>query len=431
MRCSLVAGLLLGVAHLAPTLAGCAWLGLMMLGAAARRVRAGRAALAVLCAGVLQYAVALIWLPSAVQWAGHSVPASVLAACAVWALCGVLSRLPLFVLVLRVRPAWRAPLVGAAVWAGELIKAWTCEFPLGDVMYSQSTALLLRPLGLLGWHGTNLVWMTLLCMCGDWLTAPATRARAITVLLALLAALSSCPRPRIDRSSLQGMVAIQLPADPAWQTARPELTLPPGTELAVWPEGAYPELVATVEGHHRRERRLKRWGPHTPGIWHLVGLYGREREGLRNMTALLDPDGALAWVRAKSTTIPAGEGPWKGFPSLGDTFIPGTLSANLRIQARSVAALLCYEVYDRSHFNAATAAGVKVVALQSSDRPLRGSALAREQVLNAMRLRSAEFGVPIVRSSIGGEAALALPNGVLRRTHHVNTIAVLTAWEQR
>lgn len=412
-----VAGILLGAAHLHAALGGCAWVGLAVLGAAAGRpMPPSQAVRAALWTGVLQYAIALHWLPSALTRIGCAPVVALGCAALGWTLVAALARAPLAVVLTCVGPRTRPLLVGGAIVGGEAIKTAFTTFALGDVLMSQSSPLLLRSLGLWGWQATSLWWMTALCWIGAWLSQSGAATKLSAAVVAGVTPAAACPAGPSDPAALRGVIAVQL-AD-GWATARPELSLPPHAELVIWPEGAYPRPTALGEGTHHR--RLPLWGPPSPGVWHLLGLFGRARGGLLNMTGLVDPDGTLVWTRAKRTTIPLGERPWLGLPSLGDTFLAGASPATVPLADRSIAALLCYEIYDRALVAEVVAAGVTVIALQSSDRPLRASAIAREQVLGAMRLRSAEFGVPIARASLGGEAAIAFPDGALVRTGQID-----------
>jgi apolipoprotein N-acyltransferase len=106
--------------------------------------------------------------------------------------------------------------------------------------------------------------------------------------------------------------------------------------------------------------------------------------------------------------------------------VPGEAPPTLGRGARPEVTLICYEVFSRSLVLEGKRAGGVLLTVLASDRAIHGSAVAMQQILGALVLRSVESGLPAVRASLRGSAALISADGRILGMTRPGTSAVLT-----
>jgi apolipoprotein N-acyltransferase len=222
-----------------------------------------------------------------------------------------------------------------------------------------------------------------------------------------------------DDRALLGVGAVSMS-----DSAHPPSAFPKGLELLVWPEGVMTARPSLEEGHGTADVRLSDLPGETRRA-HLVGLAARSRGGARNAAVLVDPLGQVTAMRAKRLLVPGWERPVLGFGA-GSGLVPGEAPPTLGFGARQGVALICYEVFSRSLVLEGKRAGGAFIAVLSSDRAIRGSAIAMQQILGALVLRSVETGLPAVRASLWGSAALSSSDGRVLGMTQPGTSEVLT-----
>lgn len=277
----------------------------------------------------------------------------------------------------------------------------------------------LRAVGHLGW---------LPALVGGWMIAAAaaeaiaSRSRAALAVAGLgLAALFALPPlPAGDPAAFEGIGAVHM-AD----AQRPPRQAPPGLKLLVWPELAESQRPHLEEGPGHGAAVEAPF--QQPGLWHLYGLKTQSALGPQNAMLALTPTGEVAGVRAKSRLFPFAERPWAGISVPGATaFRPGRAAPVLAAAGRRLGVLVCVEAVDRALAWRARAEGATMLAIASIDVVGGGTALARDQFLATAVMRAVETGLPVVRASQFGDAAMITPQGHLMARSTPGTDGVLT-----
>lgn len=393
---AVLAGGLIGIPHVAPMAWPAAWIGIAALSALlAREPRRARRVAMVLVSGVASFAVIVGWMwPGFAQWLDWPLwRAGVLWSGLVLAM-GTSARLPLaLAAVLSVRPRyWFAP----AWWLGELFAARVAGLGVGHLLDGQWTVgPILRSVGHLGWS----VSLVLLVFCASLVGEAASQRRWAWPALLPLTLLLLPALPRND-SALEGVAAVQL----AHFEDRPTQL---NASLVVWPEGASRRHPSLDEGSTTAVL-----DPLPGSGAHLLGLDGRHGDRPVNAVVLADSTGTVSWARFKQVLVPASERSFLGV-SLGEPYTPGNVAPLVAVHTRSVVPIVCYEVFDRALVARGVAGGGALIAVLSSDRVMKDSAVGRQQSLAALVLRAVEHGVPALRASLWGSAALVSSDGTV------------------
>jgi len=410
---SACSGVALGAAQLTHWLALSAWLGVALLSAAlslpaSRRVRLGGTVLS----AVVAYLVAFSWMiPCLSRYLGAPAWTAWLLTGGTAAVAGIVGRAPLHAgaaLLRRGAPRWWLPIA----WiAGDALLERAFEFSGGQILYGQWTVgPVLRLLALLGWYPTTALLVFAAAVAGE--VTVTRRPRALVPLVAICALLWGLPPASSSDEALRGVGAVHLANITARLGAVPE-----GVDLLVWPEGASARRPALEEGEGPRDARIDDL-PRRHGLEHIIGLAARSRRGPLNVAAHVGAEGRIEGVRAKSILVPGYERRLFGLIRVSDgEFVPGEAVPLLESGGHRIVPLVCYEVFHRPLVERGLAAGGRLLAVMASDRVLLPSAVAQEQYLAALVMRSVEYHLPAVRASLWGSAAVVTSDGrVLQRT---------------
>lgn len=163
-------------------------------------------------------------------------------------------------------------------------------------------------------------------------------------------------------------------------------------QLVVWPEDGFFIPASAEPALLARGAAAARAGHVAIGM-----LYGvREREGdlrYRNRFVLLDPAGQTLWTYDKSYPVPGYE---------QAHMVPGTgLIARADLLGIMVAGAICFDGDHRQIMRQVAGSGARLLLLPSDDWP----AIVHLHAAMA-RIRAIEQGVPIVRPTINGIAAI-------------------------
>lgn len=424
---ALLAGGLLGGAHLHPALAPLAWAGIAALAAtlSARQTRASGVRV-LLIALTLSLTLSQIWLASSI--ARYAVRVADLGAwndpvsAVVWCLTAGLLLTPALALpmvaVWLIRPGlsprwWLPP----AWLAGEWLKS-ASGFHLGDLIHAQGYATpVLRSVAAIGMPATTLLGLIAATALGEALARRRwpVAAPAVPVLLWFAAV----PAPQAHDEALAGVGVVHMAN--ALTMPAPEDAIDP---LIVWPEAAFQQQVHGEEGVQSPPVMLDALAPYV-GRRHVVNVT-LLRDGLpQNAAGLTDTEGRIEILRAKSVLTPWGERPFRGMALMGPGFEPGALPATMRWGGYSLILTICYEVYGRALFTEAEPPEGGLLVNIANDRAFGAGELGSRQAIAALALEAAETGLPAVRASLWGTAAIVSSTGQVLATSAPGTTGVL------
>jgi apolipoprotein N-acyltransferase len=402
------AGTLLGLAFLCAKIQLLVWPGIAVLVFALDRERSrGRALVGIFATMVFKQALALHWLVlTGSHYLHWSLLRAVVVAALAWGLSAAIAAFPVAFGVLVFRRFPRRATLPLCWLLGEALVARATGFSMGHVLHSQwANPPVLRAVAYIGWSAT-----LLLCLYASSCVGEALARRTWygllppTLIVLVLLILPSIP---VEQEQLDGVGA----AYAAHATDLPEST-PAGVELLVWPEESVRARPEANEGPLERPIALRSFDFHS-AVEHVMGIALRLPEGgVMNAAAFVDAHGLMRATRGKSVLVPVGERRFLGIPALGGIgYTPGIAVPILATGHRRVIPLICYEVFDRDVSARGADAGGTLLAVLSSDRPLGGSEIALDQAIGALVLRAVELHLPAVRASVGGSAALVLPDG--------------------
>ena len=183
--------------------------------------------------------------------------------------------------------------------------------------------------------------------------------------------------------------------------------LHPNIDLLVWPEAALHVLPMLGEVQ-RPGAKLQRPLPgsranHLVGLETLVPSVGRS-----NQVVAARADGRVIASRAKRLLFPGTERRFFGVER--DRFIVGKATVTLTLGERRVISAVCGEYLTRDFVAEGQALGGELLAILARDGMFPGE-IALRQLLGVQVLRSAEYRVPSVRSSLTGRASIVDANG--------------------
>ncbi|MEZ4269601.1 MAG: hypothetical protein R3F39_24850 [Myxococcota bacterium] len=262
----------------------------------------------------------------------------------------------------------------------------------------------LRGVGHLGWWPTLLVCLAASAGVGQALAERRWRVAAPALLAAGLWLLP--PLPTDANRALSGVAAVHTPA----RMTLPH-RLPPDAEIAlvVWPEGIREYEPVIAEGPARG--RVLRPAMYGSDATHLMGMGTRRVDGTRqNQLVVMDAAGRVLDSRAKRLLFPVAEREFLGVGA--DNSVPGVGAATLQILGRAIIPLICGEVMSRGLVAEGREGGGELLVVAAGDHMMT-SERALRQLLAVQVLRSAEFGVPSVRASYGGSAAVVGADGAV------------------
>jgi len=410
-----IAGVLLGLAHLSEGLAGLAWVGLFILAVACHRHPSWKL---LLLAFVIKEVVALYWLVDSITYCvGFSPPQALLAASAIWGLAAVVTTGPAWVVQKALcgrGVVWWLPV---GLMTGEYLWAELTGFTAVDLLQSQwAIQPVLRCLGTFGWWITTFFFLAIPVRLGESLAcrSPWTGAPALA-LIGLLLTLPSLPR---DDAALRGLGTVHM----AQSTAFPQ-EIPAGVNLLVWPESTLRRRPRMNEGLGEVDVVFDELtsGSHS----HLLNINARSDRGYLNAVVIADPEGRASWVRGKAEPVPLAEGKWLMFQLYEDPVVPGEFPPFLEVRGHKIIATICYEAFSRDVMSQGRALGGEVIALLAADHVFAGHEVGLQQSIGALVMRSVEYGVPAVRSSLRGRAVIIASDGTILRTSDMATTGVL------
>lgn len=401
----LAAGLAHAIAWGHPDLAPFGWLAIALLAVALGRTRSVIAAFfGTLLVGFLARAIGLPYLAELCRIVVDLEPTT--AHLAAWGLCvissiSVAATVAVFFAASRViprrLPAARLPWWLPVAWMlGEHVSfelvGWSNEAWL---MSQWTVQPVLRTLGLLGWWPTLFLW--LLAATGLGLAVAHRRPRFALAAAWLPVAFLLPPLPSVGLDRLDGIAAVHVTDD---------LTVPDGP-----PPGEHPALILWPEDARHLSPLLTEGG--APGVrirpllhgsdaTHLIGLVTQSPlAGTQNQLVAVDPDGAVVGSRAKRHLMAAGE---RSFFGVGDDlYTPGRLSMAMVTAGRAHVGVICGELMNRALVAEGVRDGGEVLLIAARDHAMV-TPRARRHLLAVQVMRSVEFGVPSVRSSLGGAA---------------------------
>ena len=387
-RC-LIAGSLMGAAHLNPAIEPAAFGGLaLLIGTVARVQRPPMAAVGWLLAAAITHAEFML----SVSFEG-----ALGLAAAGWLFGGVLAGAPgaiaLLFLGSRVRPFL------VLLWlGGEYFCEYATQFPGGHLIYGQwSNPLVLRSLSMMGWWptilGCALVAEVLLVV---WMWRP-----YMAVLMFFAGFLGGEMSSGTARSPLE--MAQQLGAWPMTTFVGADSSWPMGIDLIIWPEVTERDAIQGEEGPLVPPARTSIG---ETGVTHIRGGLLNTKLGTMNTAFLVDEHGAASYAHGKRWLAPVGEAPLLGWSPMKAAFIPGNTAPIMSANGRVVLVAICFESYVRALFDDGLRSKPSLVAAMASDRPLGGSHIAVMQQVGVLALRAAEYRIPVVRASKGGQSAI-------------------------
>jgi apolipoprotein N-acyltransferase len=420
------AGVLTGLAQLDARLALLAWVGIIVLVRGTGRANGHRQRLR----GLLLFAAVynLIWFQSLwsllTGYLGQSGWHSVLTLATLIVIGMVLLQGPLLLASLL---ADRVPVVAwlPAGWAmGEAAMEWLTEYSMGQLLYSQSQVQpVLRTLGRLGWYPTLLLCLFAAASLGMAWARGRVRWGAPGVIVAA-AMFAQPPLDSYIAGSFDGLGVIHM-ADIEHPPAAASLA----ADLLIWPEGASKRQPSLEEGAQPpgTKRLTDLRGQTRTG--HIAGLVARTLRGPMNAAVLTDAAGSPLSVRGKSVLVPLTERPVLWHTPESGAFVPGDRSPIFAAGNRRIIPAICYEAFSRRLVARGRAAGGDMLVILASDRAIMHGRSYLQRSIGAAVLRSVEYGVPVVRASMWGSAAIIAPDGRVLAQSPPGTSGVLRAPE--
>ncbi len=420
-----ISGSIFGLSHLDPSWWLLAWIGmcLMVWGLLLTEHR-GWLSLGILAGGFAGHWIGHPWYFDAVYRFGGGVW-PLYKTGAAWLLINlsmvVPERLPLLLFLLtplrQKIPVWFwFPLLW---WGGEVLLFHFTGLVQAAFLYSQwQVGPVLKALGLLGWVPT-----TLLCLaaCSVWAQGVYQRhwPRVVLAVVCPLLLFVSLPALPDNISALKGVGAVHMGTFGDFPRWSPEL------DLLIWPEVIRKGRLRVSEG---LIQGLKDRPPLVSGqTYHLFGQETLTAAGEQNSMLAMAPDGTLLASRSKRLLFPGGERDIWGLrlPNR-KLYLPGVLPATIDIAGRRVAPLLCYEEFDRPLALAAARDGATLLSVSAIEYSVGSTPEAASQFLGVSVLLAVETGLPVVRSSLLGPAALIAPNGNVIHQTEPGSSGILT-----
>lgn len=306
-----------------------------------------------------------------------------------------------------------------AWFGGEQLNLHFAALMQGSFLFTQwQSPPVLKALGHFGWAAT-----TLLCtgICA-WIAVSACQRRWRRMLAGLIspALLWLLPSLSHDYSALKGVAAVHMA-----NYQEPPVWSPAGTRLMIWPEVIRQGRPRITEGP---VTGLRLEPPLTSSrTYHLFGQETRTAAGFHNSLLTMAPNGQVLGTRSKRLLFRLAERDLFGYVLPGRfVFEPGKRSPMLEVNGLRVSALLCLEAFDSQLALEGKRAGAQLVSLSAIDHDMRESDTALEQLLGATVLLAVESGLPAVRASLFGMAALIAPDGTILRASQPGQSGVLT-----
>jgi apolipoprotein N-acyltransferase len=353
----------------------------------------------------------------------------------------------------RGAPAALRPLLFAAAWVTfEYARAELgLRSPWAALAHSQAEAPdLLQLAALTGAHGLSALLAWANAVVAELLVSRLRGAPALVLPFAL--ALGSAlalgrTRPEPPAGSFEvALVQGNVPAELRWRRSAAGRVLRryvgSTAELLRSAEGGRPHLVVWPENAIQSDPEDPGTGPALRaltrfGVPLLFGAPRSERRGERtlhfNSAFLLRPDGRMEHYD-KRLLLPFGEtqplGGALGLDTPGDAaleeFAPGTRPGWFGVAGRTLGILICVEALDPELARELVSGGATVLVNLSNESWFGGRGGAEQQFQQAV-FRAVENGVPLLRATANGGAALIAPDGSVVRSLGAAEAGVLRA----
>lgn len=424
----LISGVVYGASFLRPDFWPLAWLGVAGTALALSQYTSRKGLiLGLVLGGLAHHWVGFPWTFDAVyRWGGSKWGPGTTTG--IWVLINIFGmilpeRLPIIIMVSLKSLRQKIPMwiwLPLAWWCGELLTFYTSGIVVGDFLYSQwQFPLVLKSLGYLGWETTLLISVAS-CVLG----VEALRKFSVwrlAVVLALGAGLFLLPPLASNYRALQGIGAVHMT-----EFVDSPRSIPANIDLLVWPEDILTGRWRANEGPGNGEKMKV---PVTAvGTYHILGRLTLNQDRLtQNSLLALAPDGEVLATRAKRFLFPAGERDYFGIRlSSRQPMAPGKRVPILEVNGRKIAALLCYEEFDRRLAFEGKAEGAELITVSAMEHSVGSSQEAASQFLGVAVLMAVETGLPLVRSSYKGVAAFISPDGTVLAVTQPRTKGILT-----
>ncbi|MNK90256.1 apolipoprotein N-acyltransferase [compost metagenome] len=415
-------GLALGLAHLLPS-PPLAWLGVLLLPLALRHRRPevwGCAGLFLGCA--VAFWVGHPWHLGTIR--NYILTNQVLVAAVAIAFTTVFATAKFLPVIVAWRLLGRFPMAAwlpVAILTGEWLFSRIFPLPHSDWLVTQATfPPVLRAVSLLGWTLTTWLCLAIAVSIGEAFLKRSP-IRLIVPCLGLAGLLALPEIPGVARERLEVLGAVHM-TDHA---APPRHGLS-GLKLLVWPEqtSKYRPLLSEGAGEGKHLALPLR----LPGTTHLYGLVTRQKGSIQNSLIALEPGGAVTWVRAKSRLFPITERPVLGvcFTEMPPPLLPGQVSPRTVLAGFQAVSVVCLEGLERDFLRRAAQDGTELITVSASDRSLVRSPVAMRQIVAVTSLVAADLGLPIVRSSVFGVAAIIDRNGEVLAVSELGSSGILS-----
>jgi apolipoprotein N-acyltransferase len=310
-----------------------------------------------------------------------------------------------------------------AVLFGEWCNLHVSGLTQGSWLYSQWQVVpVLRSVGHLGWSMTTILCLLIASLIGEGLFYRSFKRLIIAftfiIILLFMPALSN-EIPSI----LKTVGAVHY----SEYTNSPR-TIPKNVKLLVWPEvarGIRPRILEGSKQNIRIDPSII-----SKDVYHIIGLETKTKEGLQNSVLALAPDGNVLSSRAKRFLFPLLEKSFLGLHlPYWTPFVPGKLTPNLDINGLRVTALLCFEELDHSLAIEGAKAGANLLTVSAIERTMGDSYEVQNQFIGIGVFLAVETGLPVVRSSMIGPAAIIAPDGRVLAFSNSSTSGILTLSE--
>ena len=151
------------------------------------------------------------------------------------------------------------------------------------------------------------------------------------------------------------------------------------------------------------------------------------KEGLQNSILALDPQGNLLSARAKKFLFPGGELAFLGFHvPHRKPYIPGEIPPYIELNGIKVTALLCFEELDHSLAIEGAKMGSQLLTVSAIEETMGDTIEVQNQFIGVGVFLAVETGLPVVRSSFVGPAAIIAPDGRVLAFSNSLTNGILT-----
>ncbi len=204
----------------------------------------------------------------------------------------------------------------------------------------------------------------------------------------------------------------------------------PSVDLIVWPENS-----VDVDPYDDGEARAAiADAARTSGVPILFGALLHDPDGRRNVSVLAEGS-RLRTIYTKQRLVPFGEVlPARSFLSryiertthIPVDFIPGSQVGVLNVAGVNLGILICFEIADEDGAQAARAAGVAALVVQTNNATYAGLGQSQQQ-LRIAQYRAKSLGLPVYLVSTTGPSAVIARDGKVLQILDERRVGILVA----